>query len=217
MQQRQSLDLPQAAQVARLGINGRCALAAKLGEYFLLNDCADIPMVFLNRVAIDGVIREGLEYAAKLELLSVDPMATLRKLALPLEAQEMPTTGGVADVMSNLTIAAMSKTMGCILVFERNVLCVVGGQGNYYVMDVANGIFTTVTSPDYDVLDYEREFGNSSCRAIFLQTTSPASKVEEPSIAKKPKETQEEVVVEKKKPKKSIKKPLVEPIVEIKV
>ena len=234
MQQRESLPVPFAPEVFKT--NGKIAVAAIMGKYFLDQQLTDSPLAFLNKDGAYATIDMASGYANKLDKeaeLSCDNV--FKKLVIHDTLNQIPTEGqsDLTLLICEFLVFTSTRNALCIISFTEtgNTLCIVGGGSSkqYYAIDLANRIFCITTGPEWDVPAYGEQYGGAqgTFHATFwihsrdVPTPTKKEPVETEPKPKKIKttesvqavEAEEEAVAQPTKPKrkKVVKKAVVAP------
>jgi hypothetical protein len=147
MKQRQSLPFPSRPPVFPTD-EERLSQSIAIAKYLLTEDKCLTPTLFFNTADFGRVILEG----------------NFENSAISVREETQPPESAVIALESLGTASAL------VLHFDiGNTVVIAGTTNQYYFVDIFRDICYVTTSPEYDIMAYTEEYGDSEFKCFYLQ------------------------------------------------
>ncbi len=191
MKQRQSLAFPQRPP-SFPSEEERISQTVAIVKYFIEEDRCLVPSIFFNVEEFKKVVLD----AAVSNTTFLDPIV----LRTDFDAPE----DDILLAVNTLTLLA-DEIVGIVINFDLgNTIAIVGSKDQYYFIDLFHDICYVTQSPEYDVMAYESEYGESTFKAWYYSLPPQAAaaatvgeKRPEPAVAAVPPAPKKKKVVKK--------------------
>jgi hypothetical protein len=186
MDQRQSIPIVAPSTPIKWTANGKLVAAASIGRYMLCSGEWQTPVIFADTSVLNRAVAEAFDYGQKMS----NPTDSMLEHETMLESLGVDKTLKVTPICGKTTTDVIAEFMGrqepavCLFVYENNTLCVVGSDPLYYMIDLANNCFAAIDSPEFDVLLYANDYGDTNVSAYILEVPPPVVPV--PTVAIEP-------------------------------
>ncbi len=165
MNQRQSLKFPQRPP-SFPSEEERLAQTIAIVKYFITEDRCATPTLFFNVEEFGKVVLDGIFVND-----AIVPRTDI-------------DGGGEDAVLAVTTLTFLAEeAVGLIINFELgNTIAIVGSKDQYYFIDLFHDICYVTTSPEYDIMAYEAEYGESEFKAYYYSVAPSTAEVGEKRI-----------------------------------
>jgi hypothetical protein len=163
LHQRTSIDGLPPVRSSGFKTVGATAVGLHVLRHVMCTDVYSTPMIFLDKPAIIKAILEGYAIAEKLDV--EEKVDVVHQLRMHEEFHIEPAeSDSLVSVIGTLTILSDTEPTACFIVFpeQQNTLIVMGYNDTYYVIDVLHKLFYSTASPEYDVGEYQKLYGQET-------------------------------------------------------
>lgn len=163
LHQRTSIDCLPPVRSSGFKTVGATAVGLHVLRHVMCTDVYSTPMIFLDKPAIVAAILEGYAIAEKLDV--EETVDVVHQLRMHEEFHIEPAESeSLVSIIGTLTILSDAEPTACFIVFpeQQSTLIVMGYGNTYYVIDVLHKLFYSTTSPEYDVGEYQKLYGQET-------------------------------------------------------
>lgn len=167
LHQRTSIDGLPPVRSSGFTTIGATAVGLHVLRHVMCTDVYSTPMIFLDKPAIVAAILEGYAIAEKLDSSTDEKVDVAHQLRIHddfhIESIDT-TTNTLVSIIGTLTIQCEMEPTACFIVFpeQQSTLLVVGYMNTFYVIDVLHKLFYCTASPEYDVGEYQKLYGQET-------------------------------------------------------